>query len=83
MDQGQVGSSSQHEDDEGDQVQPGEHVRQALVVSCQPAAARHPGEASFHHPSARQQHEAALGQADDLQGDAVRLGRFGRALARV
>jgi site-specific DNA recombinase len=52
----------------------------------------------FHHPSARQQHEAApsgrgaarpsggslrdgLGWADDLQGDAVRLGRLGRALA--
>jgi hypothetical protein len=98
MNQGQVGCSSQQEDDEGDQVQPGEHVRQALVVAGQPAAACHPGEASFHHPSARQQHEAApsgrgaarpsggslrdgLGRADDLQGDAVRLGRLGRALA--
>ena len=100
MNQGQIGGSSQHEDDEGDHVQPGEHARQALVVAGQPAAACHPGEASLHDPTARQQDEAApsgrgaarpsggslrdgLGQADDRQGDAVRLGRFGRALAGI
>ena len=42
MNQGQVGCSSQQEDDEGDQVQPGEHARQALVVAGQPAAEPHP-----------------------------------------
>lgn len=70
MNQGQVGGSLQHEDDEGDCVQPGEDARQSLVVPRQPPAARHPGEASFHNPAARQKDEAAL-----CLGGTVNLGR--------
>ena len=60
MDQGQASGAPQHEEDEGDEVQAGQGFGQALVVPGQPSAARRPGEGAFDHPSARQEHEAAL-----------------------
>jgi hypothetical protein len=66
-------------------VQPGEGGGQSLVVSCQAAAAGHPAEGSFDHPSARQQHEAAFGfrQFDHFQLDVLLLGCFGGPITGV
>ena len=58
------------------EMESGEGLRQPLIVTCQAAEARHPSKGAFHHPAARQQHEAPLGvgQLDDLQPDALLLG---------
>ena len=61
MNQCQIGGLVQHEDDEGDLMQAGEHAGQALIVASQPTATSHPGKASFHHPAARQQDKATFG----------------------
>ena len=81
----EVGGSAEEQDDEGDEVEVCEGGGQAFIVAGQAAEAGHPAERPFHHPSARQAHDAALGfgQAHDLQRDAVRGGGFGRTLAGV
>lgn len=58
---------------------------QPLVVMGQSAAASGPGEVAFKDPAFGQEHEAAfgLGQADDLQLEAVRGGVLGHLLAGV
>lgn len=85
MDQGQVSSASQHEDDKGHQVQASESLGQALIVTGEPSTTSHPGEAALDDPPTRQQDEAALclRQLDHLQSDAMRGGGFGRALTCI
>src|SRR5260370_35383418 len=53
--------SAEHEASEGEVMEGGESFRESLVVSGQSAEAGGPGEAEFHHPPARQQHETAFG----------------------
>ena len=59
MDQGQVSGVAEHEDDEGDEVQAGQGLRQAFMISGQAPEAGGPGEAAIDHPPARQQNETA------------------------
>ena len=63
MDQGQVAGAFEHEDDEGDEMQAGQGLGQALIVSCEPSAAGHPGEAALDHPPSGQQNKTALSGA--------------------
>ena len=60
MDQGQVSGAPEHEAGEGDEVEAGQRLGQALVVADEPAAAGRPGEGTLDHPPARQQDEAPL-----------------------
>ena len=66
-------------------MQPDQSLRQAFTVADQAAEARHPCEAAFDDPAARQQHEAMLGrgQLDDLQTDAVCLHIRRRPVASI
>ena len=67
--------------------------RQPLIISRQPAKARHrfdrlsvsPGEAPLNDPAARQRHEAAFGfrPFDDLQPDGVGVGVGRRLFPRI
>jgi len=50
-----------HQHGEGNEIQAGQCLRQALVVASQAAEARHPGETAFDYPTARQQHKAVFG----------------------
>lgn len=81
---------SQHQAGEGDEVQPGQHDRQAFVVTGQTAEAGRPGESTLHdhHPAPRQQDEAAfgplaLGQFDVVAGHRLHLGGERRDLRPV
>jgi hypothetical protein len=69
--------SAEHEACEGEVMEGGEGLRESPVASGQSAKAGSPGEAAFHHPAARQQHEAAFGLCvlDHLQLNAVLGGR--------
>src|SRR5260370_11011883 len=69
--------SAEHEASEGEVMEGGGSLRESLVVSGQSAEAGGPGEAAFHHPAARQQHETAFGLCvlDHLQLNAVLGGR--------
>src|SRR4051812_41616111 len=76
MDQGQVSGTPEHEVGEGDEVEAGQRLGQALVVAGEPATTGHPGEGTLDDPPAGQQDEPPLrrGRRDHLQDDAVRLG---------
>jgi hypothetical protein len=78
----------EHEAGKGDEVQARQCLGQTLVVACQAAEARGPGEAALDHSAAGKQDEAALGsdglgQLDDLQADAVCSRRLGGRLASL
>jgi hypothetical protein len=49
-----------HEAGEGEEVESSKGCRQSFVVASQPAETGSPGDASFHQPSAWQQHEATF-----------------------
>lgn len=85
MNRDQLGSLSEHEAGESDDMQAGERSGQALVVLDQVPAAAGPSEGPFHHPTSGQQDEALLGfgQLDDLQRNAVRAGGGGCSRADV
>ena len=70
---------------EGHSVYPSRGFRQELVVADQAAESRRRGEAPFHHPPARQRHNAALchGQLDDLKRGAVRFSISSRLVSGV
>jgi hypothetical protein len=62
-----------HETGKGDEVEPGDRLRQPLLVFRQPPEPGRSGERALEHPPPRQQHKAPLGllQLDHLQPDAV------------
>ena len=70
---------------EGNEVESGQGLGQALIVTGESPETCRPGKRAFEDPTAWQQDEAPLGfrVLDDLQSDAVRLGRFGRSIAGV
>jgi hypothetical protein len=70
---------------EGNEVESGQGLGQALIVTGESPETCRPGKRAFDDPTAWQQDEAPLGfrVLDDLQSDAVRLGRFGRSIAGV
>lgn len=75
----------EHQAGEGDEVQPGHGLWQPLVILDQPPKPRRPRERAFHYPSARQQHEAALGlrAPHHLKPNAASLGIALRLLPRI
>ena len=54
-------------------------VSRSFIVPGQSSKSTGPGEASFYHPSTRQQHEASFchGVLDHFESDAVLAGSFG------
>lgn len=82
---GQLSGLFEHNTDEGDDVQIGKGLSQALVVTDETPEAGGPGEGALGDPTPGQQHEATLrlGQFDRLQFDPLRPGRRGRLVARV
>ena len=56
-----------------------------FIVSCESSESCGPGEASFDHPAARQQHEASFGHRmlDDFEMDFVMACGLGRRRARI
>ena len=75
----------EHEAGEGEIVEAGKRLSQSLVVTRQTAESRSPREAALHHPTARQQYEAALGLGvlDYVQLDILRLSRLCCIFSRV
>lgn len=63
----------EHEAGERDEMQPCQHLRQALIVASKATKARGPGEVALDDPSPQQEHEAVfgLGLLDDFQVDAL------------
>jgi hypothetical protein len=53
MDQGQVSGAAEHEAGEGDEVEAGQRLGQALVVAGEPAAAGRPGEGTLDGSAGR------------------------------
>ena len=76
------GRGGEHEAGEGDEVQAGQGPGQPLVIAGEPAEAHGPGKAAFHGPPAEQEGKPPLrlGMFEDLQPDAVCLGRLGPLL---
>ena len=74
-----------HETSKGDQMQPSHRSGKPLIVTRQAPKPRDPGKGTLHHPSSRQQDEAAfgLGQLDDCQLDALRGRRLSRVISGV
>jgi len=72
------------QDRKGHEMQSGQRLRQALVVTRQPAEACHPTKAAFYHPTSWQQDKPMLGrwQFDHLQANALGL-RVGGGLLPV
>ena len=75
----------EHEASKGDVMETGKRLSQALVVTSQTSESRGPCKASFNHPAARQQYEAALGLGvlDHRQLDTVGLSRLFCILSSV
>lgn len=69
-----------HQAGKGDEMQPGDRLRQAFIVPTQAPKPGRPGEAVLDHPPPRQQHEAPLRvrQGHSHQVDAVGLSGCGR-----
>ncbi len=61
MDRGITGGLSEHNANEGDTVQVGEGMGQALVIPDKTTEAGGPGEGTLGHPAPGQEHEAPLG----------------------
>ncbi len=84
------GEVAKHERKKSEQVEALESGLEPLVVSCQTAEARGPGQAALHDPTPRQQHKAALGRRvlHDFEPNAPLLsgllrGRAGIALVHI
>ena len=77
--------AGQQQAGEGNEVESGQGLGQALIVPGESPETCCPGEGAFDDPPAWQQDEPVLGFRvfDDFQSDAVRLGRFGRIFASV
>jgi hypothetical protein len=75
----------EHETRRGDEMQAGDGLGQAFVITGQAPKATGPGKGAFDYPAARQHDEAVLGvrQLGDLELDAVRFRCGRRSLARV
>src|SRR5579871_841342 len=75
----------QHQNGEGQEMQPLESIRQTFIVTGQPAKASHPAKGALNDPAAGQQDKAALGvgQFDDLKLDALLSGSVGRLVAGI
>ena len=69
----QGSEASEHEEGEGEEMQAGEGLWQALVVAGEASEAGHPGVGAFDDPTLGEQHEPALGlwELDDLQADTL------------
>ena len=72
---------SEHQEGEGEEVEPGYHRGQAFIVTHQAPKAGQPPETALDHPTPRQEHEAGLrsGELDNCQRD-PRLRRILRGL---
>src|SRR5688572_18539875 len=74
-----------HETSEGEVMESGKGLSQALIVTRQAPESRSPREAALNHPAARQQYKAALGLGvlDHVQFDTVCLSRLSCMLSGV
>src|SRR5690349_19721813 len=81
----QKSKAMKHEHDKSQDMKTSQRLWPALVIASQAPKAGRPGETALHHPSARQQHEAAFGlwQCDHLQAYALRCRRLSRFLTGV
>jgi len=75
----------EHETGEGDEMQAGKGLGQALVVAGEATEAGQPGEAALHDPAPGQQDEAllGLGEFDHLEADALGRCLLGGVLTPV
>lgn len=77
--------SDEQEAGEGHEVESSQGLWQPLIIARESAEPGSPGEGPFGNPPSRQQYKAAagLGQLDNLQSDALRLGSGGGGIAGV
>lgn len=74
-----IGEVSEHKGCEDEQMESFEGCIEPFVVSGEPSESGGPGEASFDHPAARQEHEASFRHEmlDYLEPEAMLFCRFG------